>query len=90
MSNSQNWEHLKIWQPGNYRIVVDGKVDENWSDRLAGLQISTRKRGDQSTVSTLTGRVRDHAELIGVLNSLYELHLPILLVEHFKEKKCQR
>jgi hypothetical protein len=26
----------------------------------------------------LTGRLKDQAQLAGVLNSLYELHLPIL------------
>jgi hypothetical protein len=31
-------------------------------------------------VTTLTGRLKDQAELSGVLNSLYELHLPILAV----------
>jgi hypothetical protein len=28
----------------------------------------------------MTGQLRDQAELTGVLNSLYELHLPILSV----------
>jgi hypothetical protein len=32
-------------------------------------------------VTTLIGRLRDQAELSGVLNSLYDLHLSILKVE---------
>jgi len=40
-----------------------------------------RHRADQSTVTVLTGRLKDQAELTGVLNSLYELHLPILKVK---------
>jgi hypothetical protein len=36
-------------------------------------------------VTTLTGRLRDQAELSGVLNGLYELHLPILSVEFLSE-----
>ena len=31
--------------------------------------------------------VRDQAELVGVLNSLYELHLPLLSVEILEERK---
>jgi len=42
---------------------------------------TTRKRADQKSVAILTGRLRDQAELSGVLNSLYGLHLPILKVE---------
>jgi hypothetical protein len=59
-------------------------VPESWSDRLGGMRITTRQRKDQTTVTTLTGRVRDQAELTGVLNTLYELHLPILSVENLE------
>jgi hypothetical protein len=45
------------------------------------MRIVTRKRADQTTVATLNGRLRDQAELSGVLNSLYNLHLSILKVE---------
>jgi hypothetical protein len=45
------------------------------------MQITSRERADQTTVSTLLGRIRDQAELSGVLNSLYDLHLSILKVE---------
>jgi hypothetical protein len=74
-------KYLKLWTPATYRIEVEGHLPENWSDRLAGLRIRSRKRDDESTVTTLSGRMRDQAELSGVLNSLYELHLPILKVE---------
>jgi hypothetical protein len=45
------------------------------------MKITSRERADQTTVSTLLGRIRDQAELSGVLNSLYDLHLSILKVE---------
>ena len=88
-----NWhsgEHLKLWTPANYRIEVEGEVPESWSDRLGGMRITRRKRADQSTVTTLTGRVRDQAELSGVLNTLYELHLPILSVESITDENRTR
>jgi hypothetical protein len=49
------------------------------------MRITTRQRKDQTTVTTLIGRVRDQAELSGVLNTLYELHLPILSVKILAE-----
>ena len=64
-----------------YHIRVKGHLDENWSDRLAGMRISTGLGADQNPETTLVGRIRDQAELAGVLNSLYELHLPILSVD---------
>ena len=85
MSDSSNGKHLKIWAPATYRIEVEGYVDESWSDSLGGMSMTTRKGEDQSTVTTLVGRVRDQAELSGVLNTLYELHLPILSVEMLED-----
>ena len=67
--------------PADDRIEVEGHLDESWSERLAAMRIATRKRADQSSVTTLIGRLRDQAQLSGVLNSLYELHLPIVNVE---------
>jgi hypothetical protein len=80
-------KHLKLWTPATYLIEVEGDLDESWSDRLAGLRIRSCKRADESTVTILTGRVRDQAELTGVLNRLYELHLPILNVKFVKTKQ---
>ncbi len=81
MAQNSNDKHLRLWTPATYRVEVDGHLDESWSDRLAGMRITTRKRSDQTTVTTLIGRLRDQAELSGVLNSLYGLHLSILKVE---------
>ena len=67
--------------PAVYRIVVQGNLDERMSDRLGGMSIEEMKGPGQTPVSTLVGRLRDQAQLSGVLNTLYDLHLPILAVE---------
>jgi hypothetical protein len=85
MTNNSNEKHIKLWTPATYRIKVEGHLTESWSDRLAGMRITARKRLDQTTVTTLAGRLRDQAELSGVLNSLYDLHLSILSVEYLNE-----
>ena len=85
MSDDHTVKHLKLWTPATYRIEVEGVLGESWSDRLAGMRITMRKRPDQSTVTTLTGRLRDQTELAGVFNRLYELHLPILSVQNLIE-----
>ena len=81
MNQNSSEKRVKLWTPATYRIEVDGHLDASRSDRLAGMKITSRERADQTTVSTLVGRIRDQAELSGVLNSLYDLHLPILKVE---------
>ena len=86
MPNSPYVRNIKLGEAASYRIEVQGRLNENWSGRLGGMRIITSGRGDTSYVTTLTGRVRDQAELIGVLNSCYELHLPLLSVEIVSEQ----
>jgi hypothetical protein len=64
-----------------YRIVVQGCLDEEMSDRLGGMRIETTGDDDATPVTRLLGRLRDQAELSGVLNTLYEMHLPVLEVQ---------
>ncbi len=78
---------LKLGEPADYRIKIQGHLDVSWSGRLGGMQIKAGNRGEKATVTELTGRVADQAQLIGVLNSLYELHLPILSVEIVPKKE---
>ena len=81
MSDPPYVKKLKLGEPADYRIEIQGHLDKSWSGRLGGMQIKAGNRGEKGTVTELTGRVADQAQLIGVLNSLYELHLPILSVE---------
>ena len=82
MPKSETRKSYAFDQPGNYRIRVQGFLDESWSERLGGLRITSSSQKDQGPVSALVGQVRDQAELSGVLNTLYELHLTLLSVEY--------
>jgi hypothetical protein len=46
------------------------------------LRITKISQKDKAPVMELVGQMRDQAELVGVLNSLYELHLTLLSVEY--------
>jgi len=72
--------------PAAYRIVVQGVLDTDWSDRLAGMTIHTTPREHGAPHTTLMGAIRDQAQLSGVLDTLYDLHLPILKVEKVEER----
>jgi len=69
-------------RPGNYCIRVIGHLNESWSERLAGLHITTSSSEDKEPIAELVGQLRDQAELAGVLNTLYEMHLSLLSVEY--------
>ena len=81
MSQSPTWKGLTLETPATYRIRVQGKLDHSWSDRLGGMAITTTATADKLPVTVLVGHLIDQAALAGVLNTLYELHLPLLSVE---------
>ncbi len=81
MNDRLNQTRIKLGTPVTYRIEVEGFLNESWSECLAGMHITIRKRSDSTIVTTLVGRLRDQAELTGVLNSLNDLHRPIVKVE---------
>lgn len=66
--------------PANYRIVIKGSVDPSWSKRLACLTVQDKSFESGLQITTLEGVMSDQAALAGVLDALYELHLPILVV----------
>ena len=75
---------LQIQTPGDpahYRIRVAGALGPEWSDRLGGMLIAATGRTGQPATTMLEGELRDQGALMGVLNTLYELHLPLLSVE---------
>jgi hypothetical protein len=82
MTQPKSRKSFPFDRPGDYRIRVQGFLDESWSERLGGLRITAGSLEDQGPVTELVGEVRDQAELAGVLNSLYELHLTLLSVEY--------
>ena len=72
--------------PAIYKICVEGQINSAWSDRLGGMSISLTKSRNKPPVTTLEGELSDQAALTGVLNSLYELHLPVLTVERLESR----
>jgi hypothetical protein len=82
MPKSESRKSFTFDRPGKYRIRVQGILHESWSERLGGLRITASSLKDQKgPITELCGKVRDQAELAGLLNSLYELHLTLASVK---------
>jgi hypothetical protein len=72
---------LTMQGPAIYRIIVRGALDPDWSGRMAGMSITERRTGGNEIETVLVGRLADQTALSGVLNALYELHLPVVAAE---------
>ena len=80
MMSTPLWNAIPFDRPATYLISVQGMIDLDWSDRLSGMTIGLVREEVCPPVTTLKGELSDQAALAGVLNTLYELHLPILSV----------
>ena len=82
MISTPSADDLTFDGPAVYRIRVCGRISARWSARLGGMTITVEPADTGQSITTLLGELEDQASLAGVLNTLYELHLPVLLVEH--------
>ncbi|HRW07013.1 MAG TPA: hypothetical protein P5121_18045 [Caldilineaceae bacterium] len=64
-------------QPFTYQIRVQGHLGETLSEWFAPLQINNEPAGE----ATLTGPLRDQAELYGVLLKLYNLNFTLIALQ---------
>ena len=74
-------DDLEFDGPAVYRIRVRGRVPASWSSRLEGMAVTIYSADTGPWVTSLVGELSDQADLAGVLNTLYGLHLPVLSVE---------
>ena len=60
-----------------YEIHVKGHLNSQWSDWLGGMQVKLLDNGEM----ILSGAIVDQAALMGILNKLNRLNLPIISVK---------
>jgi hypothetical protein len=66
-----------------YEICIGSRLDSSWSDWFEGLDMFPC--GENWTI--LCGRVADQAALLGILNKLCRLNLPLVSVNEIKGNK---
>lgn len=66
--------------PLTYCIEVSGVIDENFSAYLGDMKSRRVTEAGDGSKSTLCGTLKDQSALLGVLNTLNNLHFPILSV----------
>ena len=72
---------LGMASPATYHICVQGAIQRSWSELFTGMRVTFRHLSTPDAVTFLTGDVLDQADLIGLLNRLYGLGLPLVSVQ---------
>lgn len=72
-------------EAGIYQIRFQGALEETWFEYLdPELIVQVDLESPESIVTTITGKMLDQAALIGLLNNLYDLGLPLLHVQYME------
>jgi len=74
------YKNIESTTSNNFLIGVKGKLEKDLSEIFGGLSIMHKKEGN-STISYLEGEIIDQAELIGILNTLFNMRFPIIIVK---------
>jgi len=67
--------------PAHYCICAQGPLDDRWLEMLSGVWVIQDNDERDPQVTTLVGSVAEQAALLGVLNHLCDLGIPLLSVE---------
>lgn len=67
-------------EQATYQIKVEGRIGERWAHWFEDMTMTVHEEAEAPAITALTGPVTDQAALAGLLQKLYTLGLPLLLV----------
>jgi hypothetical protein len=80
-NNLSRQPRLTLTTPAAYLIRIRGRVDRNWLEYFDSFLVVVSVSPGRAPETTLRGRVRDQAELLGMLHHLYYQEAALLSVE---------
>lgn len=79
---------LKFSKPAIYSITLVGIIHESLKERLTGLRVSEVKENDG--ISTFVVDIPDQTALAGILDTIYNYHLPLLKLEYLQTENREK
>ena len=80
---------VKFDAPTSYRIIVQGVLPENYYPYFEGMKIMRQKCEGEIDNTVIIGKVKDQADLAGILMKLYDFHYSILLIQNTEINDCE-
>ena len=80
-NNLHLWPRLTLTTPAAYLIRFRGQVDRNWTECFDNFLVVLSVSPDHVPETTLRGRVRDQAALLGMLHCLYSCGITLVSVK---------
>lgn len=75
---------LTMYEPVVFQISVQGELAESWCDYFSARSIAVERSVGGNVVTTLVSEPVDQGTLVGLINSLNTLGIPVISVEVVK------
>lgn len=75
------YRKLNMHEPAVFRIRIQGELDENWFEYFGAQSSSVEVDPADNIVTTIISEPMDQARLIGLVNHLNGLGIPLISVE---------
>ncbi len=72
---------LTMSDPAVFRVCVQGRLDDHWADYFATQSITAAADEAGNVVTTLISEPMDQGALVGLINRLNTLGIPVISVE---------
>ena len=83
---NNRFNYLQHSQPAKYQIKIQGIQNDTWSDWIDDLEIKVIRQDEETTITVLTGVVKDQAGLHGLLNRIRDLNIPLISIQYLKKE----
>ena len=77
----QPQQRINMFDPAVYSIRIQGKLGESWSEYFGAQSLSVETNEAGLSTTTLISEPVDQAALVGMINHLNGLGLPVVSVE---------
>ena len=75
------WTRLNMHEPAVFFLRVQGRLGQDWADYFGAQSMSVETDADGQAVTILTTEPVDQAGLIGIINHVNLMRLPLVSVE---------
>jgi hypothetical protein len=70
-----------------YEILIQGQLDDRWTEWFDGIEITIQHSGDRPTLTTLNCPAVDQAKLRGILNKIWDMNLNLISVRRIPTQR---
>jgi hypothetical protein len=74
------YRKLNMYEPSVFRICIQGELNESWSEYFCAQSVSVELDQAGNSVTSMVSEPIDQAALLGILNQLNTLGIPLISV----------